>query len=475
LDVASVSSSPTQLYEVLDKLYQTEYKIDDRLVFYSSFDISDDLLKHFYAAVNLIDISNFFILICSPHDIEQRLQELCKKFSTDQVPFQYQMVKLTTTKTISNTFTIPTTLCTEPWTHLEIDNNGRIKPCCVSQQIVGHISKDNIKEVFFDNQMATLRQQLLSGSQPAGCKKCWELESVGLVSNRLKHLSLNQKNLLSRWIDKPTLKSLDLKPGVVCNFKCRICGPVASSMHIQEQVREKKVPINLPMDWIDTQYQQITDIIDDIDNIDIYGGEPFLMKNLTKLVEDIVSKGRAEHIRLHYNSNGSVNPDFLIPYWKHFKHIDLHFSIDNVGKRFELERGGSWIGIEKNIKNLLQLKLPNLKISIMPTINIMNVLYLDDIIRWADSLELNVNFNFLSEPKYLSISMLTDQAKQLIFTKYYDNRSPMIKGVVESIKKCKGSDGLAFVKSMKDFDRMRKEKFFDTHHEISKAMGYHGR
>jgi hypothetical protein len=39
LDVASVSSSPTQLYKVLDKLYQTEYKVDDRLVFYSSFDI----------------------------------------------------------------------------------------------------------------------------------------------------------------------------------------------------------------------------------------------------------------------------------------------------------------------------------------------------------------------------------------------------------------------------------------------------
>ena len=110
----------------------------------------------------------------------------------------------------------------------------------------------------------------------------------------------------------------------------------------------------------------------------------------------------------------------------------------------------------------------------MPTVNIMNVLYLDDIMHWADSLKLNVNFNFLSEPKYLSISMLTDQAKQLIFTKYYDNRSPMIKGVVESIKKVKGSDGLAFVKCMKDFDRMRKEKFFDTHHEISEAMGYHG-
>jgi len=475
LDVASVSSSPTQLYEVLDKLYQTEYKVDDRLVFYSSFNISDDLIRHFYSAANLIDISNFFILICSPNDIKQRLQELCKKFSIDQVSFQYQMVELDATKEISSTFIVSDTICTEPWTNLEIDNNGRIKPCCISQQIVGHISKDNIKEVFFDQQMTTLRQQLLAGLQPAGCKKCWELESVGLVSNRLTHLSLNKKNLLSKWIDNPTLKSLDLKPGVVCNFKCRICGPGLSSMHIQEQAREKKIPINLPTDWIDTQYHQILDIIDDIENIDIYGGEPFLMKNLTKLVKDIVSKGHAEHIRLHYNSNGSVYPDFLIPYWKHFKHIDLHFSIDNVGKRFELERGGSWIEIEKNIKNLLQLKLPNLKISIMPTVNIMNVLYLDDILHWADSLELNVNFNFLSEPKYLSISMLTDPAKQLIVSTYQGNQSLKIKGIVEAIKKVQASNGLAFVKSMKNFDRMRKEKFFDTHHEISEAMGYHGR
>jgi hypothetical protein len=111
----------------------------------------------------------------------------------------------------------------------------------------------------------------------------------------------------------------------------------------------------------------------------------------------------------------------------------------------------------------------------MPTVNIMNVLYLDDILHWADSLELNVNFNFLSEPKYLSISMLTDPAKQLIVSTYQGNQSLKIKGIVEAIKKVQASNGLAFVKSMKDFDRMRKEKFFDTHHEISEAMGYHGR
>jgi MoaA/NifB/PqqE/SkfB family radical SAM enzyme len=203
------------------------------------------------------------------------------------------------------------------------------------------------------------------------------------------------------------------------------------------------------------------------------GGEPFLMKNLTRLIENIISKDRAKDIKLHYNSNGSIYPDFLIEHWKQFQCVTLQLSIDNIGARFELERGGNWVEVEKNIKDLIALRLPNLEIFLMPTISIMNVLYLDEIEDWANNLGLKINYSFLSSPEYLSISMLTDRAKQLIFTKYRLNQSPGIEKTLDAIKKTKSSDGSLFVESMKKYDQIRKEKFFKTHNEISIAMGYH--
>lgn len=473
LDIASISVWPTRLYEVFNSLYQPEFKVDDRLVFYSSYELSDDLLEHFYNAANQIDISNFFIMICSTHNIKRRLHELCKKCSKDKVPFQSKVVDLDTTEEIFNNFVVPDTLCTLPWMHLEVSNKGNIKPCCVSQQVLGNIKKDKIKEIFFNDQMQTLRHQMLSGSKPSGCDECWNLEKLGLKSPRLKHQPPNKQDWISKIILNPTIKYLDLKPGIVCNFKCRICSPGASSMHVQEQAREKKIEINLPEDWIDSQSNQIFDIIDDVNDIYMCGGEPFLMKNLTRLIENIISKGRAKNIKLHYNSNGSIYPDFLIDHWKQFQFVTLQLSIDNIGARFELERGGNWVEVEKNIKDLIALRLPNLEIFLMPTISVMNVLYLDEIEDWANNLGLKINYSFLSSPEYLSISMLTDRAKQLIFTKYRLNQSPGIEKTLDAIKKTKSSNGSLFVESMKKYDQIRKEKFFKTHHEISVAMGYH--
>jgi radical SAM protein with 4Fe4S-binding SPASM domain len=323
-----------------------------------------------YHATNLIDISNFFILICTPYDQDQKLKETCSKFSSDPVSFQQQIVDIETTDKIFDNFIVSKTLCTEPWSHLEINNQGQIRPCCVSSQILGNINKNSIKEIFSGDEMIQLRHQLISGQKPNGCATCWKLEEMGLTSNRIKHLLLNKKQLLSKWIQDPDIRSLDLKPGITCNFKCRICGPDSSSLHLQETNKQKKIKIAPLPDWIDLQIHQITESLDKIENIDMYGGEPFLIKKLTDLIKSISSTDRAKNVRLHYNSNGSIYPESLIEHWKQFRHIDLNFSIDNIGKRFELERGGSWVEINSNIQKLLELKLSNLKITIMSTVSI---------------------------------------------------------------------------------------------------------
>lgn len=472
LDIALISSSPNAIYEILDQMYETSFQDRDRLVFYSSHGISDDLIQHVYEAANLVDISNYFILICSRYDASTTLERLCKIFSTDDVPLQTKIVDIDTTVQISDGFIMSPTLCPEPWTHLEIDNQGQIKPCCVSEQILGDVNHDDLHKIFHNTVMQDLRRQLLSGYQPSGCSKCWKLESLGLTSNRLQHLAVKKKRLMTSYLSTPRICSLDLKPGITCNFKCRICSSDASSLHAQELANYKKIPVVSHPDWIDNHADQILDLVPHLENLDLYGGEPFLMKKLTKLVQTIVQLDRASQVTLHYNSNGSVFPDFLLPYWKHFQHVDIHFSIDNLGNKFEIERGGMWKQTEKNIIDLLSLNLVNVKISIMPTVNIMNVYYLDELLDWADALNIPVNFNILSDPECLAISALTEAAKEMILEKYRYNSHAKIRQISNAVRASPTSDGRSFVEFMQRYDRLRQERFSHTHKEIAIAMGF---
>ena len=465
-DLAAVCSGAYHLTKILHRHWKPTFEPNERLVFFSGQRPDETLLQHIKRTCEQCDISLSFILVICPYDIQSLVNGVC---ASDE-KFQTLVLDIDGGELCKN-YIHKDTICPLPWMHLEIDNNGSIRPCCVSRQTLGNINQDNLQEIFFNQDMRDLRQQMLSGQPPEGCHECWKVESLGLTSNRLRHLALKKKKLLTTYLSRPAIRSLDLKPGSTCNFKCRICNADSSSSHAQEIAQLKRIPVLRHLDWIDNHVGQINDLIDNLENLDLYGGEPFLIKKLTQLVHTIVQKGRASQVRLHYNSNGSIFPGFLLPYWKHFQHVDLHFSIDNIGHRFEIERGGSWTQVEKNIVDLLNQDLANLKISIMPTVNVMNVLYLDELLDWADSLGIETNFNILARPACLSISSLTDRAKGMVLEKYQRNPHSKIREISDAVQNIAGSDGQEFVTFMRHYDGIRHQSFVRSHSEIALAMG----
>jgi sulfatase maturation enzyme AslB (radical SAM superfamily) len=206
-------------------------------------------------------------------------------------------------------------------------------------------------------------------------------------------------------------------------------------------------------------------------NIDMYGGEPFLVKKFIIVLKLAVEYGHAKNIRLHYNSNGSVWPDQFLPYWPSFKQIDIHFSIDAIGKQFELERGGKWSEIENNILRLKNLGLPNLSISIMPTIGAMNVYYIDQVYDWA------IKHGFLIFVSHarrtgLELGDLTREAKNLIIKKFKNHPWSEMQNIIKIIQEIPDSDGDQFRSKIRWFDQIREENFANSHYEIANAMGY---
>lgn len=475
VDLAELTTSPTQAYKILQQHHQSEFLVDDRLVFYTEHDISDQLLRHVYQAATLIDVSNCFLLFCSPIDLRDRMLTLAQENPGDNIPFQSIQQNIENTKPLLDNFLMSDTICPMPWTHMMITQNGQAKPCCMYKDPVGNVADDSMHDIFQNQDYVQLRQQLLAGVQPDGCKTCWNLEKNGMPSHRTRHLSLLKTDLFTRYLDDPNIVSLDISPGNACNFKCRICNPTASSLFAQEtQSTTGIIPVK-SVAWPDSSpqvFEEILSLLPSLINIDMYGGEPFLIKNLHRLVQQAVEQDQAKHIRLHYNSNGSVYPSHLLPYWKHFKHIDIHFSIDNIGERFELERGGQWAEVEANIRQLLDLDMPNLKISLMPTVNVMNVFYLDELLDWAHSLNLPVNLNYLIGPAEFNIQNLTTAAKKIVVEKFSNHPNAEVIKMLAVIQAAPDSDGKDFINRNKHFDHIRGQNFSNTHRDIAQAMGY---
>jgi MoaA/NifB/PqqE/SkfB family radical SAM enzyme len=466
VDLAHISATPSNAYKQFQECCQEVFENNDRLVFYTTEVIPNKLLHHLYQAASLIDISNFFVLICSPYDIIEQV-------GSDN-PFQTMQIDLEETSKLQDNYFVPDTICPIPWMHLEVSAQGDIRPCCVYSQKVGTVKDSTLQDTFYNDILTNLRQEFLNGKKPHGCSHCWKLEGNGLISNRIRHVNFLKTELLTSALDSPKITSLDIKPGNTCNFKCRICNPTNSSLFAQEA--NKLQTINLRRyNWAEDDSKTISEIsglLASITNLDMYGGEPFLIKPLLQLVKQAVDLDYAKNIRLHYNSNGSIYPANLIDYWKKFKHVDIQFSIDNIGKRFELERGGCWDHVDSNIRKLVNLQLPNVKISIMPAISIMNVYYIDELMDWARSVNLPVNPLYVSTPNGFALKNLTTKAKTLIFNKFKNYQWSEMKNILEYIMSLPESDGQEFLKICEHFDSIRTQNFKETHSEIATAMEY---
>jgi len=477
-DLGKMSNSPNALFKALDDVYQEKYKPNDRIVFYTSHAVPEQLLQHLYETTNFLDISNFFIVICGPSDNRQAILTSCEKFSQDPEPFNFYPVDLVSaTQKLKNSFSLPKTICAIPWTHLEIKSNGNITPCCKTKELIlGNIKNTTLEEAFQTDKLKNLRNELLSGNKPSACQNCWKIEEKKLTSIRMHNIKRLKKEFLIRYLDTPQISTLDIKFNNTCNFKCRICGPVSSALFAQEEHKFRGTQLVVQDNWGESENftNQIITHLPNIKNIDMYGGEPFLVKKFEKVLKLAVNNNHARNIRLHYNSNGSIWPEQFLPYWHHFKLVDIHFSIDAIGDQFELQRGGNWYKVEENILKLKSLGLPNLSISIMPTISIMNVYYIDQVYDWATKHGFPIFVGYVGDVGDVGMELqyLTQEAKELVIKKFQNHPWHEIQNVIKIIQELPDSNGQEFQSKIKWFDWMREESFSKSHSEIAEAMGY---
>jgi organic radical activating enzyme len=241
--------------------------------------------------------------------------------------------------------------------------------------------------------------------------------------------------------------------------------------------------INKKSNWASQEnfWKDLEKIASNLVNVDFYGGEPFYIKAHSKFLKYLIDNNLSNDIRIHYNTNGSIFPEYLLDLWKTFQEVDVQFSIDDIEERFELQRdGGNWLETLDVLDKFQKIDSVNIKYGVFSTVSLLNVYYLPELINWYETRQFNsLHFNVLVEPKFLSIDYISFEFAQKTIKKLQSLPNEVynkhnIDSIVGRLQTAKFSNQMTekFTTYMRELDFKRKQDFAKAHPEVAKLMNY---
>jgi len=386
---------------------------------------------------------------------------------------------------------------------METSPTGTVRPCCLAEDEIKdengvpfELANTAFSDIQNSEHMQDLRQQFLDGKKPKTCQKCWDEEDSGRTSKRMHTLD-RLKHMISDDItwskETEPLMFLDLKLGNICNLKCRICGSWSSSAFATEELKhmsreKKKSSFQYMMlkkgAWPREKtefWDELESILGQIRYIEFTGGEPFMIGEHFDLLKKLVDSGISSQVEIHYNTNGTHFPEHAIDIWKSFKHVEVAFSIDDVGERFEYQRTNAvWNEVHDNIAKFKQLRdnVDNMSLQVCSTVNAYNVYYLSGLAHWIDKQGFDfIYWNMLHEPSYLSVSRLPPNAKSaaieaLNCADVSSFHKKEFKHIIDFISNGKTTDGKELLENIEVLDNRRAANLADAHPEWADILNY---
>jgi len=328
------------------------------------------------------------------------------------------------------------TFCIYPWIHLHAYPTGEAYPCCHAEMAypVGNCRKNTLEEIWHDTPMQNLREDMLSERENPACTRCYEQEKSGFFSGRRsanKHHGHHVKKIHS---NKFEMTYWDIRFSNLCNLKCRSCGHIFSSQWYQDQARlagpawaKQNSVLNIAGRDPADMWQQLLPHLDYVEQIYFAGGEPLLMEEHYRILEELDRRQRFD-VRLIYNTNFTevkLKDRLVFDYWKKFNSVAVGASLDAMGARAEyIRKGTHWDQVERNRRLMLEI-CPEVDFYISPTLSIMNAWHLPDFHRdWVEKGLIraqDLNVNILQDPVHYRIDIAPMKYKQRLRVKWEEH------------------------------------------------------
>ena len=326
------------------------------------------------------------------------------------------------------------TFCIYPWIHLHAYPTGEAYPCCHAEMGVGQVGdcrKNTLAEIWQDTPMQQLREDMLSETANPACGRCYEQEDNGFFSGR-KSANKHHGHQIKKLDANPfEMTYWDIRFSNLCNLKCRSCGHIFSSQWYQDQAKlaggdwkDRNTVLNYAGRTETDMWEQLEPHLDYVEQIYFAGGEPLLMEEHYRILDELVRKKRFD-VRLIYNTNFThtdLKGKSVFEYWKQFNSVAVGASLDAMGHHAEyIRKGTDWAQVVQNRYEMIRV-CPQVDFYISPTLSIMNAWHLPDFHREWTSHGLiqaqDLNVNILQDPLYYRIDIAPVEYKQQLEEKY---------------------------------------------------------
>ena len=320
--------------------------------------------------------------------------------------------------------------CILPWIHLHGDVKGNYHLCChipPSSNPIGNHTEP-ISTIFNNDAYKEVRKLFLSGKAPDVCKKaCYDVEALGGESNRQQvNKRFGKFAKLQDYTNKEGSVSnnpiyLDIRFGNKCNFKCRICGPFASSAWFKDV--KKVTKFNNHPYQLEDYYKEAPDfwnylnkIKDSVRHFYFAGGEPLLMDGHYKLLDWLIKNNKTD-VELTYNTNLSTltyKSYDIFNMWQEFDSVKLWPSVDGYKDHCRYGRTNfDWNTFEKNL-----IKVKKYVDTVSSTVSIYSILTTPELIIYFKNLNISTYLNTLDNPTFMDIRLLPKNIKIKITKKF---------------------------------------------------------
>lgn len=393
--------------------------------------------------------------------------------------------------------------CPMPFVTLTVNPTGVITRCMMSMKTMGPISKNT----YSNQEFQTLRKNMLDGIwDEKGCESCKNAEDNGRWSQRLKWLDREEKYLgetgiyeANTNIIKNDIHHLYMNFNNICNFKCRMCGPHFSNAWIPDHNKLAEAT-KTARPWLDQSmqkqrvdvdnfFEQFGDMISNLKQIWITGGEPFIDNSIYKFFEQLSNYADLKNIKVLINTNATkVDPQKLITLMG-VKQLALNISVDATDKLFPYMRGYnySFDEIDTKIRSICKLKQTynNFQVQVNAAYQIFNILNVEDFFNWAceildDPTAGLVEYRTLHGPPFLRARTAPKDIKKdaLLMLNRLLKRFPNNVYIPDMIKEVQHPQGKKdiedFVLWNKKLDEIRSENLVKVFPQLVKSFNLEG-
>jgi hypothetical protein len=323
---------------------------------------------------------------------------------------------------------------------MRITNDGSMVYCRWSNKFNSTV---NIRDVdprdFFQQHMATLRQDLLQGRELPGCNECYQMDQYSKVSGRQRQLlktgvrleqfekTMQSSPWAQHWLQNYHTGVTDQMPqdwqidlGNYCNSACVFCSPGASSRLAAEWKKIGLIRQMPPANWTDDPalVQKFVDVLlqsQHVQYIHFIGGETVITPAFKVILKALIATGLHRSATIGFTTNLTVWNQEAADLLCEFSGVNLGMSVEAFDPVNDYVRWPSdisqvidirdrWVRLGRQQNWLMQLRVTPTMLTISRLLSVYKYAYQETI-----PVE---SCNFLQEPEYLRPSVLPQNVRQ---------------------------------------------------------------